>query len=65
MVYGFYQQTVIDPGNYTGALDEKGLRSGIGSCKWSDGDVYEGDWKNNLRHGNGKFTDKGHFDYKG
>ena len=32
------------------------MRSGVGTCTWSDGSTYEGDWLNNLRHGNGKFN---------
>ena len=28
-------------------------KNGKGIYKWSDGATYEGDWKDNLRHGNG------------
>ena len=57
--------SVLDAGEqYNGALDVENQRHGIGNCKWSNGDYYEGDWKNNLRHGNGKFTEEG-FEYIG
>ena len=39
-----YQQSLIDPGEYNGGLDERGWRTGVGNCKWSNGDNYEGDW---------------------
>ena len=35
------------------------MRNGVGSCTWQDGSKYEGDWKDNLRHGNGKFENDG------
>lgn len=44
-----------DPGVYDGPLDENGKRCGVGTCKWADS-KYEGEWLNNLRHGNGKYT---------
>ena len=46
----------VDPGVYDGKLDESGLRHWIGKCKWNNNDTYEGDWKKDLRHGNGKFA---------
>lgn len=33
------------------------IRHGFGLCKWSNGNEYEGDWKNNLMHGDGAFTE--------
>jgi hypothetical protein len=64
MMGAMYQQSVIDPGEYSGGVDENGWRKGLGNCKWSNGDFYEGDWKDNLRHGNGKYSEKG-FTYTG
>ena len=64
MVQGYYQQSVIDPGEYNGGIDDKGWRFGVGTCRWNNGDVYEGEWKDNLRHGNGKYTEEG-FTYEG
>ena len=64
MMAGCYQLSVIDPGEYNGGTDDKGWRSGMGNCKWSNGDYYEGDWKDNLRHGNGKYSEEG-FTYTG
>ena len=46
---GYYQQSVVDPGDYTGQFDDKGQRYGIGNCKWSNGSHYEGDLMNNSR----------------
>ena len=52
-----YQQFRNDKdGVYEGPYDENGQRSGVGTCKWPDGSVYEGDWLNGLRHGSGKYT---------
>ena len=31
------------------------MRSGVGKCTWADGSYYEGEWKNNVRDGNGKY----------
>ena len=56
MVQGQYQLCAVDPGQFNGGLNSDGLREGIGNCTWQNGDVYQGDWKDNLRHGNGKFT---------
>ena len=48
--------SAFDPGQYNGSISNDGLREGLGNCSWNNGDHYEGDWKDNLRHGNGKFT---------
>ena len=44
-----------DPGKYVGPLTKNGLRKGVGICTWTDKSKYEGEWLNNVRHGNGKF----------
>lgn len=31
------------------------IRHGFGICRYGNGDVYEGHWENNLRHGEGTF----------
>lgn len=41
-------------GTYSGALVE-GVREGEGSLQWANGDVYEGQFKNGLRHGKGRY----------
>ena len=41
-------------GEYTGSLVE-GVREGKGQLEWSNGDYYEGDFKNGLRHGHGRY----------
>ena len=50
------RKEVNDPGVYIGPFDENGQRSGVGTCTWKNGAVYEGEWRNNLRHGNGQYT---------
>lgn len=40
-------------GEYFGALVE-GVREGEGKLQWTNGDFYEGDFKNGLRHGQGR-----------
>ena len=37
---------------------EEDMASGEGVLAYSNGDVYDGAWKNNLRDGRGKFTCK-------
>ncbi len=32
------------------------MRSGQGTYTYANGDTYEGQWSNNLRHGNGSYT---------
>ena len=34
----------------------QGQREGFGVYKHSNGDIYEGEWMNNLMHGKGKYT---------
>ena len=63
-IQGYYQMSVIDPGQYEGPVDNRGWRFGNAKCRWENGDYYEGDWKDNLRHGNGKYSEKG-FTYIG
>ncbi len=41
---------------YTGEKNEKGEKDGTGKMEYANGDVYEGQWKNNLRNGKGKIT---------
>jgi hypothetical protein len=36
-----------------------GRREGRGSLSYSNGDSYNGEWMNNLFHGNGIFTTRG------
>ena len=48
--------TQVENGVYTGEKNEKGLYSGKGKMEYPNGDVYEGEWKNNMRDGRGKIT---------
>lgn len=41
---------------YTGPVDELGRRHGQGKLKWSNGDVYEGNFVHGVRHGPGSLT---------
>lgn len=43
---------------YEGSLDCDGLRHGFGKAYFSNGDVYEGEYKLGLRHGLGTYTFK-------
>lgn len=40
--------------DYTGNY-ENGLRSGIGSCTFANGDFYDGNWEKGKKHGQGLF----------
>lgn len=40
---------------YSGKVNEKGVRSGLGRFIFDDGSIYEGSWKNNLPDGQGLF----------
>jgi len=46
----------IDQGDYEGEVDSDGLRVNVGYCRWSDDSTYNGDWAQNVRHGNGVFV---------
>jgi len=39
---------------YMGELIDK-KRDGQGVCRWEDGNVYDGEWREDKRHGRGKF----------
>ena len=41
--------------NYTGDFKD-GKRHGTGKYIYPNGDIYEGEWKNNIREGEGTFT---------
>jgi hypothetical protein len=41
------------------------LRHGKGRCFFSNGEVYEGDWKNDKRSGNGTLRDQNGEIYNG
>lgn len=56
--------TYINGSSYTGEIDnEKGLgyewcKSGEGIYAYTDGQSYEGGWRNDMRHGHGTLKDK-------
>jgi hypothetical protein len=37
---------------------KKGLKSGTGRFDYNNGNVYEGEWLDNLKHGEGTLTKK-------
>ncbi|OMJ65375.1 hypothetical protein SteCoe_38351 [Stentor coeruleus] len=39
---------------YTGGY-ENGIRYGKETCIYANGDIYEGNWENGKKHGEGKF----------
>ena len=38
-----------------GETNKNGKRDGKGTCRFSHGDIYEGDWKDGKMHGKGKY----------
>ena len=52
-------------GTYSGELDDKGRKHGIGTYKWLDGSFYEGDFEKDLRNGSGHFKWANGETYKG
>ena len=52
-------------GSYHGEIDKNGKKSGKGIYKWHDGSTYEGDFEEDLRHGNGHFSSGPMESYKG
>lgn len=48
---------------YEGGLNDQGQRHGQGRMTWANGDVYDGQWKNDQRHcfGVAKFADLGEY----
>ena len=51
-------------GKYTGSRVD-GKKSGTGKYVWNNGDVYEGEFSNDLMHGTGKLTIVGEGTYEG
>jgi hypothetical protein len=51
-------------GTYTGDKNEKGEKNGQGKMEYTNGDIYEGSWKNDVRDGKGKiiFENKSSYD---
>ena len=47
--------TYSDGSKYVGTFNSSGQRHGKGTYYWTNGDKYEGDWKNNSRTGKGIF----------
>ena len=50
---------------YFGDRDEQGRRHGVGKVCWDDGSSYEGEWFQNLRHGNRVFKTVDEEEYRG
>ncbi len=43
----------VPGGEYLGTLNARGQKHGSGKMKYNNGNVYEGEWKNNKRDGKG------------
>lgn len=54
-----------DPGEYTGAMDENGKRTGQGECVYKNGSKYVGEWKDGKRNGQGALTEADGDHYEG
>ena len=50
---------------YDGGLNGEGMREGRGVCYYVNGDVYEGDWVKDKRHGRGKLSQADGGEYVG
>jgi len=55
----------VDPGQYEGEVDSNGMRINVGTCNWTDGSYYRGDWVQNARHGNGVYMTGDGVKYEG
>lgn len=51
-------------GLYTGQTS-KGVRTGFGTMKWTNGRLYEGNWQANLQHGLGRLLNTDRSSYEG
>ena len=49
-------KTYKDGSVYTGQFNGKGKKQGSGRMVWSNGNQYEGEWKNDKPNGEGVFT---------
>ncbi|MBA55405.1 MAG: peptidase C13 [Pseudomonadales bacterium] len=58
-------QTFADGSVYAGPLNEEGLAEGRGTMDWSNGDHYEGEFKQGMMHGRGLFTSTNGYRYEG
>jgi hypothetical protein len=50
---------------YKGAISKFGVRHGQGNMFWSNGELYEGEWRRNKRHGKGKMYLLGNYVIEG
>ena len=49
-----YEGTIVKPnGTWSGKTEDMITLSSIGVMTYNDGGVYDGEWKDNMRHGNG------------
>lgn len=54
MIYYFQIDPYGDQGNFQGDLNSTGVPHGEGKMSYTDGRIYEGDWKDGKWHGYGK-----------
>ena len=60
-----FKVTYEKEGTYFGQFGENGLRKGKGTMKYNNGDIYEGEWKEDKPDGEGKYFFKNKSSYKG
>ena len=58
-------QSFADGSVYAGPLNDEGLAEGNGTMVWSNGDRYEGGFKQGMMHGQGLFTSINGYRYEG
>jgi len=53
---GLEEDKVPTKEDYKGSM-RNGMRNGRGVCLYPNGDKYDGEWKDDLKDGRGKFVD--------
>lgn len=56
--HGIFLDTLSNA--YTGQMDEKGRPQGFGVMRYGNGDYYEGEWLDGVRHGHGFLVSHAH-----
>lgn len=54
----------LPDGKYYGVCLDNKIRNGLGKMEYKNGDIYEGHWENDKKHGEGEFTSE-NFTYRG
>lgn len=51
-------EIIPEQGEYHGNTDFAGAKDGFGIYRFRNGDIYEGQWKKDKKHGNGEYRFK-------